>query len=256
MKFIVKVMLFGLCILIAISFLNGTLSASTTNPSLEQASHKGKVLETMNAGSYTYILFQEKGKKLWAAAPRTLVKIGDTVAFGQAAPMKNFFSKTLNRKFETILFVGAVTVNGNTQGSPTAVTPGSMKLPKGHAPIGQMAKKQNIVNTVTVKPGEIKKADGGYTVEQCYEGKTTLKGKKITIKGKVVKFTPKIMGKNWLHIQDGTGKQGTNDLTVTTQDKLKVGDIVLVKGTIVYDKDFGYGYRYKVIVEDAKVIVE
>jgi hypothetical protein len=64
------------------------------------------------------------------------------------------------------------------------------------------------------------------------------------------------MGKNWIHLQDGTGDNGSNDLTVTTDSTVNVGDTVLVSGVLNTDKDFGYGYQYAVIVEDAKITVE
>jgi len=65
-----------------------------------------------------------------------------------------------------------------------------------------------------------------------------------------------IMGKNWLHVQDGTGGPGANDLTVTCATTAKVGDIVLIRGTLVIDKDFGAGYKYDVMIEDAQITVE
>ena len=78
----------------------------------------------------------------------------------------------------------------------------------------------------------------------------------VTIHAKVVKYSPGIMGKNWVHLRDGTGSAEKNDhdLTVTTQDETKVGDVVTVKGTVQVDKDFGAGYAYPVIVEDAKLV--
>ena len=63
-------------------------------------------------------------------------------------------------------------------------------------------------------------------------------------------------GKNWLHVRDGSGAEGTNDLTVTTSTKVKVGDLVLVTGVLKTDRDFGGGYKYSLIVEDANVAVE
>jgi hypothetical protein len=69
-----------------------------------------------------------------------------------------------------------------------------------------------------------------------------------------VKYNEQIMGRNWLHIRDGSGTAGKdNDLTVTTADKAAVGDVVVVKGKVQVDKDFGAGYSYPVIVEDAKL---
>ena len=96
----------------------------------------------------------------------------------------------------------------------------------------------------------------GFTGAELFSGKADLSGQRIVVRGKVVKFSGGIMGKNWLHLQDGTDHEGSNDLTVTTADMAQKGDTVLVSGTLVIDKDFGAGYRYDVIVEDAEVKVE
>ena len=100
----------------------------------------------------------------------------------------------------------------------------------------------------------IKKADK--TVGDVYAGQDSLGGKEVAVRGKVVKFSAQIMGKNWVHVQDGTGQAGSNDLTVTTADNAKVGDTVLVTGKITLKKDFGMGYKYDLIIEDGKVKVE
>lgn len=103
---------------------------------------------------------------------------------------------------------------------------------------------------------KIAKPKDGKTVQEVYQEKAKLKGKRVTLRGKVVKYNEAIMGKNWLHLRDGTGKEPANDLTVTTQSKAKVGDTVLVEGIVTLDKDLGSGYQYDVIIEDAKVKVE
>jgi len=103
----------------------------------------------------------------------------------------------------------------------------------------------------------IAKADGGKTVEEVYKEKDTLANGKVVVRGKVVKVNPAIMGKNWLHVRDGSGGDGTNDLTVTTAGTLPdVGELVVVSGTVVLDQDFGMGYQYPVIVQDAEITIE
>lgn len=91
------------------------------------------------------------------------------------------------------------------------------------------------------------------TVEALYQEKAQLKGQQVKLQGKVVKANNQIMGKNWIHLQDGTGAKGTNDITVTTQDSAQVGDEVTVVGTVGVDVDFGSGYMYPLIVEKATV---
>ena len=103
----------------------------------------------------------------------------------------------------------------------------------------------------------IAKAEGGKTVAEVFAEKDALGGQKVTVRGKVVKVNAGIMNTNWLHVRDGSGAEGTNDLTVTTAGTVPgVGDTVLLTGTVALNKDFGMGYSYDVIVEDAEVTVE
>jgi len=205
--------------------------------------HKGKVVTTMNSGGYTYIQIEENGKKLWAASQQFKVSVGDRVEFPEGSPMTNFHSKTLNRTFELILFVPSVKVGD------VSADLNQKALPKGHPPINMGIEKET-----AIKPGSIKKA--GNTVSECYSMKDSLKGKNVQVRGKVVKFTGGVMGKNWIHLQDGSGKEGTNDIAVTTKDFVEVGKIIVVSGKISYNKDFGAGYKYPAIIEDASIKVE
>jgi hypothetical protein len=126
----------------------------------------------------------------------------------------------------------------------------SGELPKGHPAIPASAKPAGPDLT------NIKRADGGQTVTEIVTGKATFAGKAIAVRGRVVKFNGGILGKNWLHVRDGSGAEGTNDLTVTTDAVVKVGDLVLVTGILASDRDFGGGYKYALIVENAQVVVQ
>ena len=125
------------------------------------------------------------------------------------------------------------------------------QLPPGHPPMGAAAKP---ATTVDLKG--IKKAPGGMTVQEIITGAKGLNGKKVTVRGRVTKVLPEIMGKNWVHLGDGSGADGKADLTITTKSMVKVGDLVLATGTIAANKDFGSGYKYDVIMEDASFKVE
>jgi hypothetical protein len=102
------------------------------------------------------------------------------------------------------------------------------------------------------------KAEGGKTVAEVFADKAALAGQKVTLRGKVVKANANIMNMSWLHVRDGSGADGTNDLTVTTTATPLpgVGDTVVVTGTVALDKDFGMGYQYPVLLENAEVKVE
>lgn len=208
----------------------------------------GTVVETMNTSGYTYIQVDTGKDKIWAAAPEFQVKVGDLVTVPTGMLMRNHQSKTLNRTFEEIYFVGKISVAGAEQSTP-------------QVPETAKAKGAPHENIVPDAPNDmdfagIKKPEGGKTVAELYAEKDSLSGKEVTVRGKVVKFSPSIMGTNWIHLQDGTGGEGTNDLTVTTDAKVTVGDTVLVKGVLATDKDFGYGYKYTIIIENSNVTVE
>ena len=91
---------------------------------------------------------------------------------------------------------------------------------------------------------------------KLFDKKKKRGGKKVVIRGKVVKASGRIMGKRWFHLQDGTGSKGVLDLVLTSDNDADAGDIVLVTGVLGLGKDFGQGYKYDVIIEDAKIKVE
>jgi len=91
------------------------------------------------------------------------------------------------------------------------------------------------------------------TVAEVYQEKDSLKGQQVQIRGKIVKVNNQIMNRNFLHIQDGTGKEGSNDLTVTSQDTAMVADEVIITGTVSLNVDFGSGYMYPLLIEKATI---
>ena len=211
----------------------------------------GKVIETMNAAGYTYVYVDNGTKKIWAAAPEFAVKVGDKVLVPKGMAMHNYHSQTLNRDFDVVYFVESV-LNASNPSMGSASPHANMQMPAGHPAIGG--------NTTppTVDLTGIQKAEGGMTIGEIYAAKADLSGKNVTLRGKVVKFSPQIMGTNWIHLQDGSGDRaaGTNDLTVTSGVQVSVGDTVVASGPLTLDKDFGYGYKYNLIMENAKVTAE
>jgi len=198
----------------------------------------GKVVESMNSRGYTYISIEKDGKKSWVAVPEMKVLVGQEISFRPGMVMNNFESKTLNRTFKTIVFSGGTI--GQKGVEYTKKTAHHMQ--------------QKVAAKMKIK---IEKASGSdaYTVAELYEKSAELDKRDIVIKGRVVKVSPNIMGKNWIHIQDGSGNpsKGNDDIIVTSQDLFSVGDVVTVRGRLYRDKDFGSGYKYAVIVEQATI---
>ncbi len=206
-----------------------------------ETSLSGKVVETMNSGGYTYACLEKNGKRTWVAVPQMKVSVGQQMAFQPGVEMKDFTSKTLNRTFGSIIFSGGPLVSQKSDGGRDS----AVKAPGSKA--------------AAVAAGEkisVDKAGGAnaYTVGEIYAKRASLDKKTVVVKGKVVKVSKGIMGKNWIHLQDGTGDtgKGTHDLVVTTTaDVVAVGDVVSARGTIYKDKDFGAGYKYDVIMEES-----
>ncbi len=235
------------CVFVFLSLIERSLPGAPPNRP-ESATFSGKVIETMNAASYTYVLVQAGTEKKWVAAPQFNVKLGDTVAVASGMPMANYHSKTLQRDFDVVYFTGEVTVNGKRPEAAAA----DEALPKDHPSIGHHGATSASAPDFT----GLKKAEGGKTVAEIVRSASKLKGKAVKVRGKVVKYNSMVIGKNWLHVRDGSGTEGNNDLTITTSSTAKVGDTVLVTGKVSTDRDFGAGYKYPVIIEDAQVKVE
>ncbi|MEO8036710.1 MAG: nucleotide-binding protein [Acidobacteriota bacterium] len=199
----------------------------------------GPILETMNAAGYTYMRLGTPQGDVWTAVQATNVKKGQTVTVQAQMVAEKFQSSALHRTFDKLVMGSIVT--GEAKAAAAALPPGSAaEHMRAAADLGDVA---------------VPKAEGGKTIAETWAAKGELKDKPIVIRGKVVKFLSGIMSKNWIHLRDGSGKRadGTDDMTVTTQETAKVGDVITVRGTVRVDRDFGAGYLYPVLVEDAKL---
>jgi hypothetical protein len=232
----------------------------------------GRVLETMDAGKYTYVRVKAASEELWAAGLKTAVKVGDTVTFSKGMEMRSFHSETLKRTFDSIYFVDELKVgSAGAAKQPSrpgaaaaaahgAATDGNTASPHGAAAGGKATNPHGAVSSGAagdVDVTGIEPAEGGQTVKELREQRSSLAGQDVAVRGKVVKANPGVMGKNWYHLRDGTtAGDGGNDITITSADIASVGDTVVVRGKLVTDKDFGFGYRYDVMIEDATVTRE
>jgi len=213
-------------------------SQNSTNEIQQQASGKiyGKVTDVLEAAGYTYAEVDTGKEKVWAAATTTPLKVGDMVAFTTEMPMQNFHSSAMNRDFPIIYFVNRFTTGDASQAdAATAKT----------SPHGAIKS----TSTATAIEG-INKVEGGNTIAEIHADKQKFNGKAIRVRGQVTKYNANVMGKNWLHIRDSST---LDDLTITTADTAAIDAIVVVEGKLTLDKDFGYGYVYPLIVEDASV---
>lgn len=201
--------------------------------------HKVTVKEVIQTSAYTYLEVEENKETFWIAVNKSDYDEGAILYYDEGLQMNDFESKDLERTFETIYFVQDIT------DQPT--------LP-GAAPPPSMAQSQPQKPTLEKLDINIDPATGGISIGDLYANKESYKEKTVKIKGQVTRFNPSIMGKNWIHIQDGSSDDANFDLTITTNQVVKVGDVVTFEGTIYLDKDFGAGYAYDVIMEEANKV--
>jgi hypothetical protein len=208
----------------------------------------------MDAAGYTYLLIDTDQGSHWAAVRKTEVAVGDVVQVSAPMPMRNFTSEKLNRTFDEIFFASSAVVVSE-DGSQTSAAP--QGLPPGHPPMDSAADQPKPGVSPSLHPRDIPKLPDGYTVAELFARKTELVTQRVKLRGMVVKANKGILGKNWLHLQDGTGQEGTNDITVTSKTEYAApGTVVVVEGTLATDKDVGSGYFYPVIIEDASITPE
>ncbi|MBU2949197.1 hypothetical protein KO493_00595 [Tamlana agarivorans] len=207
----------------------------TTNSENQPAenTHKIVVKEKISSGGYVYLNVSEKDETYWMAIPDRNIEIGSTYYYEGGMEMKNFQSKTLNRIFERVIFSEGIREhsNGVKQDKKTPIQKGKTK----------------VVN--------IEKAPNGIRIADLFENPQAYLNKEVIVKGEVVKVNNGIMQVNFVHLQDGTTGNGQYDITITTNEEFKLGEIVTIKGSVILNKDFGAGYVYDVLIEKAVKIL-
>ena len=223
----------------------------TAQTAANPAMHEVKVEEVIQTSNYTYLKVSDNGAENWIAVNRQEAAVGEVYYYEQALEMKNFNSKELKRTFETIYFVQGISKE------PIAAAPASGMGGMGEMGKmgGSMAASHTSKSAETAKEGiSVAPAEGGVSIGELYKNRANYGGKIIKVKGQVVKINEEVMGKNWIHIQDGTKDGEDFDLTITTLDGCKMDDVVTFEGIISLKKDFTHGYFYEVIMEDAKLV--
>ena len=211
----------------------------------------GTVIESIDAAGYTYVQVESNAENIWLAGPKTTITQGGSIDVNTRAPMRNFHSKALDRDFPVIYFVDSYSGSA-VQSVPaqTSASTATMDIPAGNQPVTDI--KSLVAKNLDLKT-PVKRAENGQTIAEIYANKHELSGKLVKVRGKVSKFTANVMNKNWIHIIDGSGE---NDLTVITDQLVKPEQMIVIEGTVLLDKDFGYGYFYELLIDNANVVIE
>lgn len=199
--------------------------------------HHVKVKEVLQTGSYTFLFVNENDQEYWMAVSKINAEIEDDFYYEDALVMKDFESKELNKVFNRILFVDYLSrVPTNTKSET--------KSSLNHVKANDQELTQDI---------KVERAPGGITIAELYKNRNDYADKKVIIRGQVVKINNGIMNRNWIHLKDGTSDSGKSDLTFTTKEEVNIGDIIIFEGTVALNKEYGAGYIYPLIVENASL---
>ncbi len=279
-KILVSVVCFVLFLSVVIS--SGKAAASNNTGRNGENGQDGviscTVLETMNAAGYTYFKADMGEDRGWVAIPMAVLKEGDRVSFYQGMKMVNFFSRTLSRTFGEIIFSPGLVGQVPKEVVDTVNSSREPEQKSRKAVVGEPNGLENRISDTRHMPRQIdpQKESGGsvaaiamqeeialpraegehaFTVGELYAKRKALSGKTVRVRGKVVKYSPNIMGRNWLHIQDGSGNalENSHDLVVTTTEIPENMNDITIEGIVATDRDFGAGYRYSVIIEKAVI---
>jgi len=226
-----------LIIILAIFLAAACKNSGSRKAVKESDIHEVTVKEAMNAAGYTYMLVSEGRMEQWLAVNEMDVNIGTTYYYRGGLKMANFKSRELDRVFESIIFVDQISLE-------PPLPPEEVSVSTAHS------------TTIPVEKLDIsvEVAEGGISIADLVSEKESYEGKTVRIRGQVTKYNADIMDKNWIHLQDGTAYDGTFDLTITSDIAVETGKTLTFEGKIALDKDFGFGYFYEIIMEEAKII--
>ncbi len=194
--------------------------------------------EILQTERYTYLNVTEGNHKFWIATAKKEAAKGKTYFYKGGLMKTNFESLEFKRTFDTIYLVGNII--------DAAEHPGGNIAPTASSDNTSMSPNPAITQANATPPKDAVK------LSDLFKNKAKYGGQIITVSGKCVKVNNGIMGKNWVHIEDGSKSGGKMlNLTITTMINIPVGSNVALKGKITLNKDFGAGYKYDIIMEDA-----
>ncbi len=196
--------------------------------------HTILVKEVIQANTYTYLLASEGSQEYWIATAKQPFETGMTLHYDQGLEMKDFTSKEVDRTFDSIWFVSQLRGISSAAANAASGTPAIQ-------PVTDIS---------------IEKVAGSVSIQELYTNMAKYEGEVVTVHGQVTKFNAGIMGRNWVHLQDGTKAGDAFDVTITTQASVSKDDVVVFSGKVVLDKDFGAGYKYELILEEAELSAE
>ena len=199
--------------------------------------HKVMVNEILPTSRYTYLNVTEDGEAFWIAIPKSEVEKGGPYYYRGGLKKVNFKSVEYDRVFETVYLVSGISKDPNM----TSLAGGNPHQHMNETPATN-------ANT------KIEPPPGGITIAELLKNAKKYEGQSVRVRGKVVKLNNMIMNRNWIHLRDASVEGGQQDITITTTDQVQMDQVVAFEGIIAVNKDFGAGYKYEVIMEEAHLL--
>jgi hypothetical protein len=221
----------------------------------------GTVAEAFEKSGYSYVRLETAAGDRWVATGESGFQVGEEITILDGSLMFNFHSPTLDRTFPEIIFASNVQSSSQIAetASPAAAAEGGAHSFEA-ALNSESASPHGMGNTpsdVPLADIKVEKATGAnaYRVNELYQQAAKLSGQEVRVKGRVMKVSANIMGRNWIHLQDGSGDAAKNNhnLVVSSETMPEKGEVVTVVGLFQANKDIGAGYKYAAMVEDAKI---
>lgn len=191
--------------------------------------HHVKVLEVLPTEKYIYLKVVENEEEYWVAAGKQNVEVGDRYFFRGGLLKTNFESKEYNRVFEKVYLVSKLVSENHGQSS------------HNNTPSKEIKK-------------DIEKVEGSLLIKEIIEQASALEGKEVQITGECTKLNANIMGRNWIHLKDGS--KDDYDFIITSEQAIPEGHVATLKGTLALNRDFGSGYRYEILIENGTIVYE
>jgi hypothetical protein len=216
--------------------------------------HEVVVKEVLQTNQFIYVRAIENQEEVWLALPGMNVIAGQTYYYRDGFRLTDFESKDLKRKFPVIYYIETLSTSPDLLSADT-LTAGVQALSHHNANVDTAeapayTAKVSIEKVDVELPAELP----GTKIADLYADARKYEGKTVKVYGKITKYNPKILGNNWIHIQDGSEFNGKFDLTATTSAEFSVGTTVWLEGTISLNRDFGYGYKYDILLENARLL--
>ncbi|GGD57898.1 GW dipeptide domain-containing protein [Muriicola marianensis] len=218
-----------------------TLDKSILDPDVSREMRKVEVTEVISGDKYNYALVKEDDRSFWISTQKKEIKTGDIYYFNESILKTNFESKELSRVFDTLYLVTSLVPEAHGQDMH-----GFSKSPIDQEQVKTIEKSiADQQDSSAVFSGRIKIAD-------LVDNPEKYEGKKVELKGAVTKVNEGIMGRNWIHLQDGS--KDSYDLVITTSEPVKKGKTITVRALVQLNVDLGSGYSYPILLENGSIL--